>query len=454
MNDAAFHGLAGDVVRFLEPETEADPAGLLLTFLTAFGAAVGSGPHAIADGASHPARLNTVLVGRTARSRKGTSWQAIRRIFDAAAPEFSVDRVIGGLASGEGLVADLANRGDGVDRSVLVCEPEFARFLRVAGHSATLSALTREAWDGNDLSILTRNKQLRARGANVAILGHITADELRARLSQVEIANGLANRFLLCWVDRSQRLPHGGNIDAAALDVLSLRVADAIADASELGLLTRSPEAARLWETIYLGLDDDVAGVVGCLSARAEAQVLRLSVAYALLDASETIEVAHLKAAWAVWSHCADTITRVFASHDADAVLPRLLAALQDAGTDGLDGTQQRDLFGRHLEGRRLALARVELERRGLARTLACSTGGRPRVITTLVAPEKHPASLDGSAAEISPHWRAHRGAIRSGVANAAPDHDDASLTERVNARAAVTCGVSEPDGSLTEVES
>src|SRR5437899_5330134 len=105
IGDEAFIGLAGDVVELVEPHTEADRTGLLLSFLVAFGACVGPGPHAIADGTAHPARLNVVLVGRSSRARKGTSWNVVKRVFEEAAPDFSGERVIGGLTSGEGLVA-------------------------------------------------------------------------------------------------------------------------------------------------------------------------------------------------------------------------------------------------------------------------------------------------------------------------------------------------------------
>jgi hypothetical protein len=69
LDSTAFHGLAGEIVRAIEPETEADPAGVLLTMHSMFGNAVGSGPHAVADGSLHPARINLVLVGKTAKSR-------------------------------------------------------------------------------------------------------------------------------------------------------------------------------------------------------------------------------------------------------------------------------------------------------------------------------------------------------------------------------------------------
>jgi hypothetical protein len=394
MNEKAFHGLAGEVVRFLEPHTEADAAGLLVTFLATFGAAVGSAPHSVADGSEHPARLNVVLVGRSARARKGTSWNVIKKLFEQAEPDFIASGVIGGLASGEGLVADLAAR-DVTNRSVLVMEPEFARLLRVAGRSSTLSALIREAWDGGDLAIRTRTKPLRATGANVSVLGHVTAEELRRRLNATEVANGFANRFLFCWVERSQRLPSGGNIPIDELEVLGVRVGVAIDRARQLGSLTRSPEAEDRWGHFDNSLDDDVDGVIGSLTARAEAQVLRLTTVFAMLDASSIIEVGHLEAALAVWEHCEASVRRVFAGHEPDWILPRLISALEDAGLEGLDGSAQRDLFNRHLEGGRLAAARAELEARGVARTVLVETGGRPRLVTRLITLETVPRGLD-----------------------------------------------------------
>jgi hypothetical protein len=54
LSPEALYGLAGDIVRAIEPETEADPVGILLSLLTAFGNAVGKGPHfAIASGIHH-----------------------------------------------------------------------------------------------------------------------------------------------------------------------------------------------------------------------------------------------------------------------------------------------------------------------------------------------------------------------------------------------------------------
>ena len=39
----------------------------------------------------------------------------------------------------------------------------------------------RQAWDGDRLSILTREDPIKANGATISIIGHITIDELRGR---------------------------------------------------------------------------------------------------------------------------------------------------------------------------------------------------------------------------------------------------------------------------------
>ena len=102
----------------------------------------------------------------------------------------------------------------------------------------------------------------------------------------------------------------------------------------------------------------------------------------------------HLGAAEAVWDHCVETVHRVFGEHQPDHVVTLLLSALREAGAAGLDGSEQRDLFHRHLSGSRLSAARKELERRGIARTFVVETAGRPRIVTQLVTPVS-PASPD-----------------------------------------------------------
>jgi hypothetical protein len=391
LDPAALHGIAGKVVRTLDPHTEADQAGVLLTFLAAVGNIVGPGPHALADAAPHPARLFVVLVGETSRARKGSAWAQVRRVLGQIAPLWAAGCILPGLASGEALIAEVRDgTGDddqgAADKRRLIIEPEFARLLAVASREgATLSAVLREAWDGNALKNRTKRDPLTATGAHVSVVGHITREELLRRLSDTEAANGFANRFLLALVKRSKKLPEGGSLDPAALDQLAREVDAAIGRALPLRAMTRSPAARELWAKAYEDFGDGPGGLAGAVTARPEAQTLRLSVAYAMLDGSATIEVEHLQAALAVWHYCEASAMAVFGDALGDPVADRLLAALREAGEHGLDGAEQHDLFGRHAKADQLERARVELERRGLVVTTSEETGGRPRLVTRAV---------------------------------------------------------------------
>src|SRR5439155_10422917 len=91
------------------------------------------------------------------------------------------------------------------DKRLLILEPELASVLkRMNGEGNSLSAVLREAWDNGNLSTLTKNSPLRATGAHVSVIAHVTQPELLANLTEVERANGFANRFLFMLVRRSK----------------------------------------------------------------------------------------------------------------------------------------------------------------------------------------------------------------------------------------------------------
>ena len=77
LGDDAFCGLAGKIVRHLEPRTEADQNGLLLGLLAAYGNACGPGPHFPIGATLHRANLFVCLVNppRPAKAPVATSWQ-------------------------------------------------------------------------------------------------------------------------------------------------------------------------------------------------------------------------------------------------------------------------------------------------------------------------------------------------------------------------------------------
>ena len=179
-------------------------------------------------------------------------------------------------------------------------EPEFAQTLKVlAREGNTLSAIVRQAWDGEPLQTIVRNDPLRATGAHIGIVGHITRDELLRYLTATELANGFANRFLLVAVKRSKLLPFGGALDGARFAEIRDTVRLALRFAQEHRPITFDDAARERWIEIYEQLSTARPGLAGAATARAEAHTVRLALIYALLDLSERICLEHLEAALA-----------------------------------------------------------------------------------------------------------------------------------------------------------
>lgn len=389
---SALSGLAGELVRAIDPHTEADEAAVLLTFLAGFGALVGSGPHALADAAEHPTRIWPLVVGDTAKARKGTSWAQVRRVLAVADPDFIRERVLAGFGSGEALVDAVTPppTPDGVsvahEPRLLVVEPEFAAVLAVCKREgSTLSTLLRQGWDGGRLQVRARARTAVADGAHIVVVGHITRHELLARLAESDAYGGLLNRFLIVAARRSKLLPAGGNLDDEMIADFGRKVASLAARARNVRLIRRTVAAEARWDEIYTELaDDDPGGLLGAVIARDSAQMLRLSVTFALLDGAECIDVQHLEAALAVWRYCRASAALIFGELTGDPLADRILAELRSSGRAELSRTDLRDLFDRHASRERIEQAVSKLVSSGLAIEATEPTRGRPRVLLRL----------------------------------------------------------------------
>ena len=381
IDSAAYHGLAGEIVKAIEPHTEADPVALLGTLLVLFGAAIGPETFHPVGGARHPARLFACFVGPTGIGRKGQSLQEIRALFSLVNNNWLENATIRGLGSGEGLIARVSQRGDGpVEQNVVIVEPEYARLLAAAGRDgSTISSIVRSAWDGDTLQIVTKKDSMTAEGAHVSIISHITAEELTTTLRDLAVMNGFANRFLYFDVFRSKLLPEGGTQLMHIVEPLAERLRDRLTAArNRQGAIFKTDAARELWASIY-GAHPSETGLLGSLCARYEAQILRLAVCYALFDGASDIDVEHIRAAKAVWDYSAASAEHIFGTRFGNEDADRLLDELRAVYPDGLDFTQQSNLFGRHASVAKLTETRKKLETSGLARTDTEKTTGRSR---------------------------------------------------------------------------
>jgi hypothetical protein len=393
--DAAYHGLVGDILHTLDPYTEASPAAVLAHLLVGVGIIAGSAPHFLVQHDRHCPRVNALLVGKTSKGRKGTSWGSIKHLFKLAVPDWLDSQVVSGLSSGEGLINRVRDRDiddededddkPAVDKRLMVIEPEFANVLIQANRDRnTLSCVIRQAFDDGELSVLTRNDPLTASNAHIGIIGHITQEELHRQLNQTQMANGFANRFLYFLVERSKTLPDG----ATPPDAEMVRLATALKKMLTYSFprqFKRDEDATRLWHNVYEALSEGKPGLTGAVLSRAEVLVLRLSLIYALVDRSKTIGKQHLEAALGIWGYCDQSATAIFGESTGDDLADRIYRLLEEGPKTQTDLHHQ---LGNHESSESIKSALKLLE--GMNRITATKkkTKGRSAFLWSCVAKE------------------------------------------------------------------
>ena len=130
-----------------------------------------------------------------------------------------------------------------------------------------MSPIIQSAWDSKPLETLVKNNPMRASHAHISIVGHITMDELKKLLDEVDIANGLINRFNICYIRRSKELPNGGDIGRvkAELQHPITELQEILAWIEKVGewVIDRRSDANERWAPAYSKLTADRPGIMG-----------------------------------------------------------------------------------------------------------------------------------------------------------------------------------------------
>ncbi|MFO0805088.1 MAG: DUF3987 domain-containing protein [Gemmataceae bacterium] len=391
--EEAFHGLAGDFVRAIEPHTEADPVALLVSLLIALGSIVGRTAYAVADGSRHYCNQFAVIVGQSSKARKGTSWNRVNEILSVAAEDWASRRVLSGLSSGEGLIYNVRDASEDAegevtdpgepDKRLLIVESEYANVLKqLERQGNTLSTIVRDAWDKSRLSPLTKNNRIVATDPHISIIGHITREEVTRYLSATEVANGFGNRHLWFLTKRSKLLPFGGILETHEVDRLIDRVGEVIRHIDGAGRMLFDAEARSLWIEVYPELSRDRHGLAGSMTARAEAHVWRLSLMYAVLDCARSIGVPHLAAALALWAYAEESVRHIFGDATGNPLADALLRLIRSS-PQGISRTDMSGFLGRNVPAAQIGHALGLLLQLKLVRfeTVPGERGGRPREI-------------------------------------------------------------------------
>ena len=377
-----FTGIAGRFVDLVAPHTEADRVALLLQFLAAAGNFLGRSAYVTVEATPHRHNLFVLIVGETGAGRKGTALDQALRPIQQLDPTWDQESVKSGLSSGEGLIWHARDAEDGPvsEKRLFVVESEFGSVLRVAKREGnTLSPQLRLAWDGRPLRVLTKNSPLVASAAHITVVGHITPEELLREATRTDLAGGLLNRFLIVLARRSQLLPDGGRPpDLSALVEQLARNAGQV----RTGELRRTPRAGERWREVYQEISGGaLPGLLGDITGRAPAHILRLSGLYASLDGQTEVDTHHLEAALAVVDYVTESVAFLFGDAVGDPLAAKILTALQ-GGPYTMRELHRR--LGGHQKAPGLTIAIQSLRKAGRVTVTTERTAGRPRQMVGL----------------------------------------------------------------------
>lgn len=383
---AVYHELLGEIVTTISPHTEADPVAILTQLLVAFGAAAGRGAWFTVEATRHHPNEFMLLVGDSSKARKGSSWDHVRRLLADVDPSIA-QRILTGLSSGEGLiwaVRDPNGQDPGIgDQRLLVIEPEFSSVLKASAREiSTLSPTLRSAWDGRPLAILTRTAPARATGAHIALIGHITQTELRRHTTTIELANGYLNRILIVACRRQRLLPEGGHHDPLHGTGLTRLLAATLKHAQTAGRVRLDADARELWHRAYQQLAQPRDGILGQITARAEAHTIRLALLYALADGQRQIAQPHLNAALALQDYAARSAGWALHGATGQPLAEQIHTALRHTPA-GLTRSQISDTLKHNQPAGHIDDALHALRATGRATMTQIATGGRPAQLWT-----------------------------------------------------------------------
>jgi hypothetical protein len=380
LKEEALYGAAGRWVRLISPHTEADAVALLVQFLAAYGSTIGRGAWTRAEADLHYCNIYSVLVGETAKGRKGTSEGHVRAVYSRIDGEWVEKRIHSGLSSGEGVIHCVRDaveevkprRGEhgltyesvitdaGVqDKRVLIVEGEFASTLRVLQRDGnTLSPVLRNAWDGKPLETLTKNNKNRCQSPHVSVVGHITREELLRYMDDTEKGNGFGNRFLVGLRPAGEDVAGGRKSRSGRAESRRRRAgpgggvrAEGRRDPPERGGAGGLGRRLSRSEPGEEGPSRRDAGP-GRGSSHAVVHDLR-----AIGRNASVVNADHLTAALALWEYVESSAKWIFGAMAGDPVADRILAAVREAD-EGLTRTDiYSGLFGRNTPAGRIDAA-------------------------------------------------------------------------------------------------
>ena len=173
-------------------------------------------------------------------------------------------------------------------------------------------------------------------------------------------------------------MPFSGEFHKQNVEPLIKKLKTAIEFAKCVEEIKWADETRPLWAEVYPELSEGKPGLIGAITARAEAYVTRLACIYALLDSSTQIKPQHLKAALAIWDYADGSVKYIFQDATGDPLANEILETLIN-NPQGMTRTDISNYLNRNYSSEQISNALQILESLEFAYKLEISTDGRPK---------------------------------------------------------------------------
>jgi hypothetical protein len=335
LHNVALFGILREMVDAACANSEAVRPTVAIHILARFAATIGRTAYIQIGDQQRHLRMNALIVGPTAKGRKGTSAEMPNTLFRMAdqqpvASEKALFRPalrkLTALATGEGLIymvrdafydpeGNLIDAGVD-DKRLLFDVSEFAGVLAQARReAATISTVLRDAFDGVKLVTPTKTSFCEASDTHIVVIGSVPETEIVKTLTSTDITNGLANRFPMFYSVRTKIVPMPKATNPKLMEGFAQHLALAINEATEQTEITLAEDALDYWYDIYHQLEEKAhPPAIAALLARQSTYALIFAALLALLNRQAVVSRDHLDAALAWVQFWEDTTLFVFSN--------------------------------------------------------------------------------------------------------------------------------------------
>jgi putative DNA primase/helicase len=243
-DDALLYGPLGDVTQRLCEFSEANSGAVYLNLLVSFGSMIGRQAYFNVGATRHYLNEFLACVGSSSIGRKGTASDVADSFLHLINAHWLSTHNVTGFSTPQAVISQIKDASvfkkfdkvtkeysdvehPGVeDKRLCIREGELSNVFKLMSDPKTKAAeLIRNLWDGKGVSNIVagksadgENNSLQCKEPHVSIIGSSTPSLVKSTMPVGAALSGDGNRFLWCYVKRTQLAPQGGRpVDCSKL---------------------------------------------------------------------------------------------------------------------------------------------------------------------------------------------------------------------------------------------